>query len=175
MFLVTLFFLFHLNFINLSIQYYITSHVLYFRLEWFWGYDCVAKDLRKRLWFYNLIKLLMDCYIITTKYLVWTHNQLSFKEKIFFWTDLIPVYTRFLPRRCYISLYCKCWRPASGKATLLQMIRLASIMFYFNLAMVVKVFTQKRSYTWSRLIKTKYLWDLPQKIVWQLNNDRKSL
>ena len=41
--------------------------------------------------------------------------------------------------------------------------------------MVVKVFVQKCSYTWSRLIKTKYLWDLPQKIVWQLNKDRKSL
>ena len=41
--------------------------------------------------------------------------------------------------------------------------------------MVNKVFIQKRSYTWSGLIKTKYLWDLQQKIVWQLNNDRKSL
>ena len=41
--------------------------------------------------------------------------------------------------------------------------------------MVVKVFIEKRSYTWSRLTKTEYLWDLPKKIVWQLNNDQKSL
>ena len=34
--------------------------------------------------------------------------------------------------------------------------------------MVVKVLIQKRSYTWSRLIKIKYLWDFPQKIVWQI-------
>ena len=34
------------------------------------------------------------------------------------------------------------------------------------LVMVDKVFIQKRSYTytWSRLIKTKYLWDLPKKV-----------
>ena len=37
--------------------------------------------------------------------------------------------------------------------------------------MVVPAFIVFSSYYWSRLIKTKYLWDLPQKIVWQLNND----
>jgi hypothetical protein len=35
-------------------------------------------------------------------------------------------------------------------------------------SMVVRVFIQKRSYTWSRLIKKQYLWDIPQKIVWQV-------
>ena len=49
------------------------------------------------------------------------------------------------------------------------------VLQYIATAMVVKVSIQKRSYTWSRLIKTKYLWDLPQKIVWQLIKDRKSL
>ena len=36
-------------------------------------------------------------------------------------------------------------------------------------------YTQKNSNMWSRLIRTKCLWDIPQKIVWQLHMDRKSL
>ena len=43
-----------------------------------------------------------------------------------------------------------------------------------GLCMVVRVFIQKRSYTWFRLIKRKYLWDLSQKIVWQLKRVEKS-
>ena len=44
---------------------------------------------------------------------------------------------------------------------------MVSLQFTFQRqkGMVVKVLIQKRSYTWSRLIKTKYLQDLPQKIV----------
>ena len=41
---------------------------------------------------------------------------------------------------------------------------------YTGIPMVVKVLIQKRYIR--GLIKTKYLWDLPQKIVWQFNNDR---
>ena len=40
-------------------------------------------------------------------------------------------------------------------------------------AMVVKVLIQKRSYKWSRLIKTQHLWDFPQKIVWQVEWSKK--
>ena len=39
--------------------------------------------------------------------------------------------------------------------------------------MVIKV--QKRSYTWSRLIKLQHLWDFPQKNVWQAVSDRISV
>ena len=41
------------------------------------------------------------------------------------------------------------------------------------MSMVVKVLIQKRSYTWSRLIKTQHLWDFPQKIVWQVQWSKK--
>ena len=48
-------------------------------------------------------------------------------------------------------------------------------VLYESLTMVVRVFIQKWSCTWSRLIKMQYLWDLSQKIVWQVEWSKKPL